>query len=325
MRKSVTGLASIYLWFVALSAGVWGLQPLTAQAEVRDEAAVFSSAAVRDAEKVIRELRTKFRKDVLVETFAGIPESRREAYARDRELFFSDLVRDRARAAKLDGIYILVMKEPPPHRFRIQVGVGAATRQKAFVASNRDDLVRIFQSAFREDRFDEGLQRGLAYIETTLGDHLSVPATVSSAQRSSTSWQQPLSAPAPGTTSRGSFTSLLFMGIVLLGGLLLVSFLFRLIRGGLSGGMPGAGGSYGGGGFFTGLLGGLGGALAGSWLYDRFLSGNAHASDSMSSNPSELPLTDQGSDFLSSGGDVDFGGSAGGGDYGGDFGGGGDA
>jgi uncharacterized protein len=101
---------------------------------------------------------------------------------------------------------------------------------------------------------------------------------------------------------------------------LVVGFLMRLLRGGMGGvGLGGAGALRGGGGgFFSSLLGGIGGAIAGSWLYDHFLGGNAHAADSSTSDHPDAPPSDVGGDFSSSGGDVDIG-------SGDDFGGGGDA
>src|SRR6185436_5742106 len=106
--------------------------------EVRDNAGLFSPAAVKQADETIRNIQRDFRKELLVETFASVPDSGKDEYARNREEFFANFVRERAQAARLDGIYVLVMKEPPPHRFRIQVGVGQATQQRAFRPGNRD-------------------------------------------------------------------------------------------------------------------------------------------------------------------------------------------
>ncbi|MBL9167756.1 MAG: TPM domain-containing protein [Verrucomicrobiales bacterium] len=302
--------------------GIVAPQAAMAAPGVRDDAAVFSSRTVRQADDAARMIQKQLHKELLVETFAGIPEGRSEEYARNREEFFSNLVRDRARSAQLDGIYVLVMKEPPPHRFRIQVGVGPATREKAFLTSNRDELVRIFQSSFREDRFDEGLQNGVAYVERTLRANLRPSAAAGTPSASPNgSWETAAATNEP--SSRGSIGSFLLLGVLLLGGILLVRFLFRMMRGSQGGQLAGAGGMGGrGGGFLTSLLGGIGGVMAGSWLYDRFMGGNAHASDSSMTGPSDNGASDVGGDFSSSGGDVDFGG---GGDFGGDGGGGGDA
>ena len=299
--------------------------------EVRDNAGLFSARAVKQADAAIRNIQKDYRKDLLVETFPGVPEGRTEDYTRDREGFFSNFVRERAQAARLDGIYVLVMKEPPPHRFRIQVGVGQATRQRAFTPMDRDELVRLFQSSFRDDKYDDGLRNAVAFVERTLRSNLQIGTLERTAQGMPV---RPI-APSNASSSHSSIGSLLVLALFVVGGVLVVGFLVRLLRGGMGGGggLTGAGGlsGGGGGGFFSSLLGGIGGAMAGSWLYDRFLGGNARAADSFTSNQPDAPPSDVGGDFSSSGGDVDSG--AGGGDLGGggdmggggDFGGGGDA
>ncbi|MEY2411378.1 MAG: hypothetical protein QOF48_4048 [Verrucomicrobiota bacterium] len=285
--------------------------------EVRDNSGLFSPAAVKQADETIRAIQRDYHKDLLIETFPAVPEARTNDYARNREEFFSTFVTDRARAARLDGIYVLVMKEPPPHRFRIQVGVGQATRQRAFTTADRDELVRIVQASFRADKYDEALRNGVAYVERTLRNNLQGAAAARPVSDAGGGRQVP---DGPATSSRGSGGSLLILGVFIVGGVILVGFILRLLRrgmGGGSGGLAGAGGmGGGGGGFFSSLLGGIGGAMAGSWLYDRFLGGNAHASDNYRMNPPDAPPSDVGGDYSSSGGDVDSGG-------GGDFGGGG--
>ncbi len=302
-------------WMTALLA-ICSLAMTTAsaaEAEVRDAAGLFSASAVKQANEQIRAIRKEFRKDLVVETFSGVPEGKTAEYARNREAFFTSLVNERATAARVDGIYVLVMKELPPHRYRIQVGVGQATRQRMFPTADRDGLVRAIQDRFREDKFDEGLLAAVGHVERALRSNSR--AGVNPAGRPST----PAVAPA---SSSFSFGSLLGLAVLAVGGLMVVSFLLRMFRGGSSGGgLTGAGaaGGFGGrGGFLPGLLGGIGGALAGSWLYDQFFGGNAHAADHhSSSSPSEGSFSDLGGDYSSSGGDVDFGGDGGGGDFGG--------
>ena len=277
--------------------------------EVRDSAGLFSASAVKQADDSVRRIQRDFRKDLLVETFPGVPESRTQDYQQSREKFFSSFVVERAEAARIDGIYVLIMKEPPPHRYRIQVAVGQNTRQRAFTLADRDELVRVFQTSFRQDKYDDALRIGVAFVETPLRSIL---------QRSRAS--QPAASVGYASSSRSSIGSFLILRLFLLGAILLVGVLIRLMRGGMGGGVsPGMGGGFGGGGgggFFSSMLGGIGGAIAGSWLYDRFMGGNAHASDGgYNQGPSDSPSSDVGGDWSSSGGDVDS--SSGGGDFGG--------
>ncbi len=314
--------------FATCLLAVCGLGVVSARAvgpEVRDNAGIFSAAAVKQADEVIRNLQRDVRKELLVETFAAVPDSRTNDYARGREEFFTSFVRERAQAARLDGIYVLVMKEPPPHRYRIQVGVGQVTLQRAFQAKDRDELVRLLQSSFREDKFDEGLRTAVAFVERTLRGNLQSGAAPRPLAQGA-----PVRKSAPASSSSSSFSmgSLLVLGLFVVGGVLVIGFIMRILRSGMGGGgggLAGAGGLRGGGGgMFSSILGGIGGAMAGSWLYDRFMSGNAHASDHSNANQPDASQSDVGGDYSSSGGDV---GSGGGGDFGGggggDFGGGG--
>ncbi len=302
------------------------LAAVSVRADVRDNAGLFSAPTVKQADETIRNFQRDFRKDLLVETFAGVPESRTNDYARNREEFFASMVRERAQATRLDGIYVLIMKEPPPHRIRIQVGVGEATRQRAFVPANRDGLVRLLQASFRENKYDDGLRSAVAYVESTLRSNLSGPVTSVTGTKPVAQGTPLRQVPAPSSSSASSAKSMIFLGVLIVGGVLLVMFLMRLIRGGTGGGglSRGAGGLGrvgGGGGFMSSVLGGLGGAIAGSWLYDRFTS-NAHANDNVPPIQGGAP-SDVGGDFSSSGGDVGDFGSSGGDIGGGDFGGGG--
>ncbi|MBI1840989.1 MAG: TPM domain-containing protein [Verrucomicrobia bacterium] len=317
------------LLMIGVLAACWlgGGAALAVGPEVRDSAGLFSPSAVKQADDAVRRIQRDLRKDLVVETFAGVPENRKEDYARNREEFFSGFVRDRAQSARIDGIYVLVMKEPPPHRYRIQVGIGQATRQRAFLTSDRDELVRVIQTSFREDKFDEGLRSGVAFVERTLRGNLQGGSTLRSPASAA-----PMRQDAPGGSSSfgSSIGSYIVIGVFVLGGIMLVGFVVRLLRGGMGGGAPGMGGmgggyGYGGGGgFFSSLLGGIGGAIAGSWLYDRFLGGDARASDGFGSTHSDSQPSDVGGDWTSSGGDVDSGGGGDFGGGGGDSGGGGD-
>ena len=287
--------------------------------EVRDSAGLFSPAAVQQADAAIQKIQKELGKELLIETFAGVPENRKADYSRSREEFFTSFVRERAQAARLNGIYVLVMKEEPPHRMRIQVGLGEVTRQRAFLASDRDQLVRLLQTKFREEKYDEGLTTAVALVDRTVRSHLNEAAPAGATRPVASATPAP---PSRLAVAESSGQVNLVKWAFIIGGVLVAVFLVRMlagaIGGGGGGGRSGAGGmgGMGGGGFFSSLLGGIGGAMAGSWLYDRFTGDNARSHDS-SSSVSDAP-SDVGGDYSSSGGDVggsDFGG--GGDDFGG--------
>jgi hypothetical protein len=307
MRNRMLGRAMLWL---AVLVGLVSVGAARAVGpEVRDNAALFSPAAVKQADAAIQKLQKELGKDLLVETFPGVPENRKADYGRNREEFFASFVRERAQAARLNGIYVMLMKEEPPHRLRVQVAVGEATRQRAFLVSDRDQLVRLLQSSFRAEKYDEGLGAAVMFVDRTLRSRLSTDA-VSTVPHAASSV-------ATAATSAPSGSSNWVKWMFIIGGVLVAVFILRLFAGGTSGGgLPGTGGfGGGGGGFFSSLLGGLGGAMAGHWLYDRFFGDNSHSHHGTSGM--DAP-SDVGGDYSSSGGDV------GGSDFGGgDFGGGG--
>ena len=301
--------------------------------EVRDDAGLFSPAAVQQADAAIQKIQRELRKELLIETFPGVPENKKADYSRNREEFFTSFVRERAQAARLDGIYVLMMKEAPPHKLRIQVAMGEATRQRAFLATDRDQLVRLLQTKFREEKYDEGLKEAVAMVDRTVRGHLNGALASSVAASSGGTRNVNSTTPtAPRVVAQENSGQPNFMKwAFIIGGVLVAVFLVRMlsgaIGGGGGGGLSGGGmGGMGGGGFFSSLLGGIGGAMAGNWLYDRFTGDNGRSHNDSSSSVNDAP-SDVGGDYSSSGGDgggSDFGG--GGGDFGGgggDFGGGG--
>ncbi len=329
MKTGLMSRASTVAWLAAFCL----LGVLAAHAvgpEVRDTAGLFSAGAIKQADEAVRNIQREFRKDLLVETFAGVPENRKADYNRNREVFFTDFVRERAQEARLDGIYVLIMKEQPPHRMHIQVGVGQATRSRAFLAADRDQLVKLLQTNFRDEKYDDGLRAGIAFVERTMRTHLGSRETSGSMNRqglASTAAREAV----PGRSSSPGLGAILLFGALIIGGIVVFSLIMRLMRGGMGGGgVPSGGGMMGGGGggMFSSLLAGIGGAMAGSWLYDRFFGGHSSSGDSWASSAGDT-TSDVGGDFASSGGDVDSGtslgdtDSGGGGDFGGgDFGGG---
>src|SRR5690349_8791042 len=80
---------------------------------VRDDAKFFSADAVQQAEATIGQIRKDFGKDLLVETFAAIPDSQKGAYdPAQKDAFFSSWASERARAAGVNGVYVLICRDP---------------------------------------------------------------------------------------------------------------------------------------------------------------------------------------------------------------------
>jgi hypothetical protein len=324
-------------------------------AEVRDEAGFFSADAVRRANEVIDDIHRDFKKDLLIETFKTVPADKADEFKKldkgAHAKFYNDWAIQRARTAKVNGVYVLIVKDPG----HLQVEVGNETREKAFTIENRNKLAEIMTRKFRDARdakedaekqkiYDQALTDGVRYVFSTMKSNIGSSKTA--IDHGGPIRPVPVN-PHPGDVTGNHRTSSMAPGLggILCWGLLIVGIawivigLIRSFTGGGGGGYGpggygGGGGWGGGGGFMTGLLGGMFGAVAGNWLYNNMFGsgssgwgsgGGGWGSQAQGGEPSSPP---QDTDYSGTGGDFSGGDSGGGGGDnggGGDFGGGGDS
>ncbi|HYG78418.1 MAG TPA: TPM domain-containing protein [Planctomycetota bacterium] len=341
--KSLYVVASISL--LALSSVV------LAEAGVSDKAGFFSEQTVQQANQTIQEIKNKHRKDIVVDTLPAIPEDKRALYSEGaKNSFFANWLRERARAARVDGVYILITREPA----HLQVGISGNTAREGFGTYDRDRVRNTLLEHFRKKQFDQGLISALQTISSTFDEHSRTFAATArpenrsageTASRGGTS-ERPVDttyrppAQAPQKTGWSWFTWALVLG----GGYLLLRFfLNRMNRSSVAAGnapgtynqpgTPGSpgqspggpfGGGGGGGGFGRGMFGGLFGGLAGSWLGNRIF-GHGSEAPQRQNPPDYPPAQEDPGRFESSGGDFDSDDTGGDvGDSGGDSDGGGD-
>ncbi len=156
---TVLGLCLIF----ELGAG----RALAVAPEIKDEARFFSPEAVKKANDEIRDIERRFERDLLIESYSTVPDNqaaRVKAMSReDREKFFQEWARKRASEAVVNGVYILICKEPG----HVQVEVSSRARS-VFGSDVRDMLVRILVSKFREKHFDEGLADAVRFVRERL-------------------------------------------------------------------------------------------------------------------------------------------------------------
>jgi len=360
MRLSI-GVAALAAVLFASPVPAWALTPA-----VHDDAGFFTADAVSKADEIIKDIKERHRKDLLIETFPTAPAGKEEGAKGDdgkaNPRFFAAWALQRARAEHVNGIYVLICKEP---RY-IEPAVGNKTHD-LFSDDDRDHLGKVLIDHFKQKQYDEGLLEGVRYVQSTLDRNDSPKEGNKEAEGQAPSQQGPdtWSPYGGGHSTAGGVGGLplglggcLCVGLVVIGvlaaGAMAVSALFRSFGHGPAGYGPGPGGygpggygpgGYGGqgGGFMSSILGGLFGGAAGSWAYDRFFGGHSSPTQGPwqapnAAPPSAGPAPDDtgysaggGGDFGggdSGGGGGDFGGGdAGGGDGGGggDFGGGGDA
>jgi len=328
-----------------------GLATAAAVAEIRDDGGFFKADTIRQANKVIRELKEEHKIDLFIQTYKDIPDDLKKDFdkvkkdKKERDAFFEKWARQRAKEAEVNGIYILLLHKGDDHPGHLQIEVGDQTRKKAFTIANRDKLDEIFLAKLKDPKtYDEGLLDTVKYVRDTVDANLgkekahAAPGQVDSGEGSTL--------PAKGLL--GGIGGIICIGLVIL---LVVWVVFALIRafsrmGGGGGGYGpgygggGYGGGYGGGGgFMSGMLGGMFGAAAGSWMYDRFFRGDSSyggggathsgggGADYSDQNKQDTDYSGTGGDFGGDQGDAggggDFGGGDAGGDAGGDLGGGG--
>ncbi|MDB5331308.1 MAG: hypothetical protein JWP03_2459 [Phycisphaerales bacterium] len=171
------------IWALALVAmlSLAGNRARAADPEVRDDGHFFTPATVEQANGIIQQIKQKFGKDVMVETFAQIPDKMKPRLAaEEKEQFYENWLRQEARSNGTNGIFVLIVKDPG----RLQVGVGNETvRSKAFTPADRNAMRDLMLARFRENQHDQGLLDGLNFAfqridENTHGGHRTVtPAT----------------------------------------------------------------------------------------------------------------------------------------------------
>ena len=132
---------------------------------LKDDGKFFSKEGIEKANKKIREIYEKYKKDVVVETVPALTADQEKKLKEEGATkFYGKLANDRAKELGLNGIYIYLSKKT----HYLQIYMDPATQKKAFTASNRTTLRDKILTQFKEDEFDGGLLDGLKEIESIL-------------------------------------------------------------------------------------------------------------------------------------------------------------
>jgi hypothetical protein len=284
---------------------------------IRDNGAFFSARAKTEALGGISDIGKRFRKDLVYETYSAIPQELKQGLdLADKAAmgrFYEEWAVKQAKQQRVNGIYILLVKEPP----HLQILVGNDTQRNAFSLKNRDELRSLMLPKLHNKQYDEALLESVNFVSATLREH----------------------APARGRTpvmghrtEAPSSSHWLIMALLIGGAVWVVLRIVRAVAGGGGGGYSGTamapGG--GGGGFMSNMLGGMFGAAAGMWIYDQFSGrssswgGGDTGYGGDNGGNGDNGYSGQDSDYSGSGGDFGDNDSGGGDSGGGDFGGGGD-
>jgi len=137
--------------------------------EIRDLAGFFKPETIAKANKEIREIARSYDRDLLIETFPRIPDSQKERVkgmsVPEREKFFANWATDRADAAVVNGIYVLICKDPAHlHVLVTQKG------RDVFDHEAQAKLRGILLKDFREKKYDQGLQEAIQFVRDRLAN-----------------------------------------------------------------------------------------------------------------------------------------------------------
>ena len=143
--------------------------------EVRDKAKFFSDEAVKKANDDIRELARKYDREILVETFPAPPEGKVEkvkALNKDeRTKFFKEWAHERIKAENVNGLYVLVCREPA----HLYVDVAGARARAVLDETYTQKIIAKLLSLFRDKEFDKGLATTVEMVRARLADPIANP------------------------------------------------------------------------------------------------------------------------------------------------------
>ena len=229
-------------------------------AEVIDTAGMFSATAIESANKKIDEVKAKTGKVLVFETIDTLN-------GKDPK----ELSIENARAKKVNGVYVMIAKKEK----KIEIRTGSNTR-KLFGNTEARQFKEKIASGFKAGNFDMGLTNSVDYYYSVFSSADTNKAVVPPTPVT----KQPVHRASSAASGGFSVLKILFI-------LLVVFIIFRVIsalfsRGSSQGPGYGGGGygnsgynSGGGMGFMGSFLTGMFGAMAGSWMYDKFFDDNS--------------------------------------------------
>jgi len=141
--------------------------------EVRDQGKFFSAEALKKADEQIRTIYRKYQQDVLIETFNSVPADQAEKVkamdAKARTEFFTKWANDRAKERVVNGVYVLITKEPRYLYAEVIYSEGAGRDRKVLPREFFKTVREAMIAEFSKGRFDDGLQAALRAVEQQLG------------------------------------------------------------------------------------------------------------------------------------------------------------
>lgn len=142
--------------------------------QVWDEAHFLKLPTIDQVDQILNTIHDRFGKDLMVETFASIPDDLKPNLQKDgKDKFFEGWTVSEGRELGLNGILILVTGEPR----HLQVEIGLETRKKAFTPADRAELIAQMATAFRNNDFDGGILHAAQFVHDRMARNLGAGAT----------------------------------------------------------------------------------------------------------------------------------------------------
>ncbi len=214
-----------------MSGRAWAVVPM-----VKDGGGFFTPETLTKANQEIANIQKQYKKDLLIETFATVPTDKVDAVKKmtpkERTRFFQGWANERARAERVEGIYILISKEPA----HLQIEVGHETEKRAFKVP--DDVKRlrtILLENFQKKDYDTGLLEGVEFVQQKLSENLGVARAAGEAPARA---NEPVAHKVGPEVQGVSGMGFLWIIVVLLIGFWILRALFRGIFHMLGGGGP---------------------------------------------------------------------------------------
>lgn len=163
---------------------------------VRDEAHVFRPETQKQAAENIRDIRRLFHRDVLIETMELSAEQAarvRKLSRADEVAFFSGLGEERARAAEIEGILILICRAPSTvpllgrGRKLVQITVWPESERQTFTDKNAEQLRRKLTRRL-PGGLDGALLDGLHFVRDTWRHNLQLEQADDGSATAGTLW-----------------------------------------------------------------------------------------------------------------------------------------
>jgi S1-C subfamily serine protease len=136
---------------------------------VRDQGKFFGAEAVNQANQEVRLIAHRFGRDLLIETYSGVPEGQAERVrtmtGEERNAFFRDWARRRARAEGVNGVTVLICRDPS----YLYVNV-SETARAVFDPAAEKRLRELLLAKFRERKYDEGLLAAVRFVRDKLAE-----------------------------------------------------------------------------------------------------------------------------------------------------------